>query len=635
MALRLKADPSKQGGGFAVLGSDTPIPAKVAIEDRSNGLYLGEQGGWSKARVYLPVETIDGTSVRLGPQIVDHIPSDTPIALYDDNSTLIGNLVWRGIRPSAGANAGDAVRIGADRTAPATVLGDVEPDAPVTNERNSNGSGGGSELVLPPPPTHPTPPAPKEPRKRHALRALTAALALLIAVPALGYLAMQIDGPREALVCSQSGIFHSSSLMTRLFPCASAVPDQRTYVAYLECTSGKSGCAVQSCAETYLASPKNTFNRDAVERARLDAEKICRAAEDNSRATAALQKLNECLSTSPACGNTACIARYEGVLKAEPFASQLRQIAQRAADACRVSQEATAYSMFNQCVVGANTCDKARCADTYLSQFPNGQHSIEVVRTKSAAESACRSDEESKSNFARLNECLRSKPNSCDQKACFDQYSSGIRTEPYVSNVRQISQAAAEICSRSQEEGAFARFNQCMLQGTSCDKARCGVPFTSAYPNSSHVAQVLQATSEAARACAMPAVSLEDTARRFVSRIYDLTMSATQGTDLSDLYAQNVNFYGSMTSRDQIVDEKTKYFARWNQRKFYLQPDAMTPTCDGSTSTCRVTGRVTFDLYSTMLGRPSRGVTTFDYTITDVLRAPRISSEAGKVEQRF
>src|SRR4051794_15182769 len=113
MALRLKADPSKQGGGFAVLGSDAPLPSKVAIEDRSNGLYLGEQGGWSKARAYLPVETIDGTSVRLGPQIVDHIPSDTPIALYDDNSVLIGNLVWRGIRPSAGPDAGDAVRIGA------------------------------------------------------------------------------------------------------------------------------------------------------------------------------------------------------------------------------------------------------------------------------------------------------------------------------------------------------------------------------------------------------------------------------------------------------------------------------------------------------------------------------------------
>jgi hypothetical protein len=629
MALRLKADPSKQGGGFAVLGSDAPLPAKVAIEDRSNGLYLGEQGGWSKARVYLPVEAIDKTSVRLGPQIVDHIPSDTPIALYDDNSALVGNLVWRGIRPSAGANAGDAVRIGADRTVPTPVLGNVEPDAPENDEGDTNGSGSGSGEALPPPP----PPKPGESRKRYG-RALNAALALLIAVPALGYLAMQIDGPHEALVCSQTGIFHGSSLMNRLFPCASAAPDQRTYVAYLECTSGKSGCAVQSCAQTYLAS-KNTFNRDAVERTRLDAEKVCRAAEDNSRATAALQKLNECLSTSPACGNTACIARYEDALKVEPFASQLRQIAQRAADACRVSQEATAYSTFNQCVAGANTCDKARCADTYLSQFPNEPHSIEVMRTKSSAENACRSDEDSKSNFARLNECLRSKPNSCDQKACFDQYSSGIRTEPYVSNVRQISQTAADICSRSQEEGAFARFNQCMLQGTSCDKARCGTPFTSAYPNSSHVPQVLQATSEAARACATPTVSLEDAARRFVSRIYDLTMSATQGTDLFNLYAQNVNFYGSMTSRDQIIDEKTKYLARWNQRKFYLQPDAMTTTCDGPSGTCRVMGRVTFDLYSTMLGRPSRGVTTFDYTITDILHAPRISSEAGKVEQRF
>jgi hypothetical protein len=647
MALRVKADSSKPGGGFAVLDSDQAIPARMAIEDRSNGLYLGETGGWTKARAFLAVEPINEKSVRVGPAIVDYIPSDTPIALYDEAATLVGNLVWKHIRPSAGSSNGNAVRIGGEGVA-ASVQGTVTeleqlpgsmPDPETTGD------------VLPPRPPE-TPPTPAAvaapPRGRSALRAVVAAVVLLVGMPALAYLAMQIDSFHDPLVCSPTGALHDSAFVNRLFPCRAKPPeikiaeakvpepqppDDKPYVAFLECTSGKSGCDAQSCAQTYLGSPKNTQHRDAVERSRADAEKQCRATEDTNRVTTALQKLNECVASAAVCaGENACISRYEDALKVGPFASQFRQIVQKAAESCKLSQEATAFSTFNQCVAQASTCDKPRCADAYLSQFPNGPRSQDVTRIKTSAEAACRSDEDSKANFARLNDCMRSRSNTCEQKACFDHYSPNIRTEPYLSNARQYAQAAADMCSRSQEEAAFATFNQCMLQGSPCDKAKCGEPFIGAYRNSSHVPQVMRATSDAARVCATPTVSPEEATRRFISRVYELTMSATGGQDLSSLYAPNVNFYGTQTPRDQIIDEKTKLLARWNNRKFYLQPDAITTSCDSGGSFCRATGRVKFDFYSDLLGRASRGVTTFDYTITDVLRSPRISAEAGKVE---
>jgi hypothetical protein len=633
MALRVKADPSKTGGGFALLSSDASLPARVGIEDRSSGLYLGTQGEWSKARVYLAVDPVDIQSVRLGPQIVDHIPSDTPIALYDEAGTLLGNLVWKGIRVSAGLSGHDGHRIGEDRPVPIT-----RPGANAAQNDEAPGNEG-EDVGLPPLPAPLLPPVirplpPAEPRKGIA-RAVLIALALFMAFPALGFMGMQMEGARRALVCDPTAVFHDSTLMNRWFPCIAAASDDTPYASFLECTSGKSGCGVQSCAQAYLGSSRNTLHRDIVERARQDAEKVCRVTEAMNSGTAALQKLNECVASSAVCNQSQCIARYEDALKAEPFALQLRQITQRVTDTCHMSQEATAYAAFNQCVSRTSTCDKARCADAYLSQFPNGTNSAEVSRVKLSSENTCRSDEDSKANFAKMNDCLRTKPNSCDQKACFDQFSPGIRNEPYLTNARQFAQTASDMCSRSREETAFASFNQCMSLGSSCDRAKCGQPFLNGYPSSSHVSQVLQATTEAARTCSaqsVPTMSPEDAARRFVTRIYEQTMSATQGSDLFNLYAPNIDFYGTMTPRNQVLDEKTKYLARWTQRKFYLQSEGMTTNCDNSSS-CRVAGRVTFDVSNATLNR--RGITTFEYTISDVLRAPRISAESGKVEQRF
>jgi hypothetical protein len=111
MSLRVKHDSSKVGGGYAILSSsDQALPISVAIEDRSNGLFLCKGGDWAKTRVYHSVDPIDEKTVRLGPDIVDHIPSDTPIAIFAGDASRIGVLVWKQIQPSAGLSTGNVIR---------------------------------------------------------------------------------------------------------------------------------------------------------------------------------------------------------------------------------------------------------------------------------------------------------------------------------------------------------------------------------------------------------------------------------------------------------------------------------------------------------------------------------------------
>ena len=97
MPLTLTSDPSRPGGGYAILQVDTgAAPASLAFEDRSTGLFLAPGGKWTKQPHHFDVERIDATRVRLGPDIVDHVDADAILALHRQDAGVLGVQVLAG-----------------------------------------------------------------------------------------------------------------------------------------------------------------------------------------------------------------------------------------------------------------------------------------------------------------------------------------------------------------------------------------------------------------------------------------------------------------------------------------------------------------------------------------------------------
>jgi hypothetical protein len=264
-----------------------------------------------------------------------------------------------------------------------------------------------------------------------------------------------------------------------------------------------------------------------------------------------------------------------------------------------------AYNDYLQCNVGKQGCAQKQCADRYISLQPHGKHFESVSSAQSQAAKSCLADQVGKQqaqDFAAFNECMRTTPNVCDQNSCVDRYKGRINAEPYATSLKQAAQTVAQACAGLQEEAAFATFNQCVAQTVPCDTAKCASAFTSRYPSSRHIAQVLQVAEKAAITCKTPTPykppepppaaprSAEAAAKEFLLRYYYVSSSQGEaaGNDLNDLFASTVNFYGKMRSRSDIMNEKRAYNARWDGRRFVVQPDSISTSCQGDT--CHVRG---------------------------------------------
>ncbi len=108
MALSVRNDPSRPSGGHAILeGPNLAGVASLSLENVYSGLFLSGGGRWAKLPHAFAVGAAPGDAgaLRLGPDIVDHVPSDLQLALRSGDGRDLGRLFWLDIVPSRSSPA--------------------------------------------------------------------------------------------------------------------------------------------------------------------------------------------------------------------------------------------------------------------------------------------------------------------------------------------------------------------------------------------------------------------------------------------------------------------------------------------------------------------------------------------------
>jgi hypothetical protein len=118
--------------------------------------------------------------------------------------------------------------------------------------------------------------------------------------------------------------------------------------------------------------------------------------------------------------------------------------------------------------------------------------------------------------------------------------------------------------------------------------------------------------------------------------------SALSGLDesalkmLGSVYADSVEYYGKLLSRDEVVRQTTRFIERWPQRQYKPRARSVEIQCDAATFACSAKGTLDFDARSPARNEHSFGAATFEYTFNYALTpgVPKITKEAGSVVER-
>lgn len=126
---------------------------------------------------------------------------------------------------------------------------------------------------------------------------------------------------------------------------------------------------------------------------------------------------------------------------------------------------------------------------------------------------------------------------------------------------------------------------------------------------------------------------LEQRALAFVTN--DMVRSEGSAAEYLD-YARRsiddqVDYYGKLTSRADVLKDKERYVARWPVRSYRLRAETIRTSCDQSKATCRVDGLLDFDLSNPADGRKSSGASSFEFGIRFGADGGRIFYESGKI----
>lgn len=135
-----------------------------------------------------------------------------------------------------------------------------------------------------------------------------------------------------------------------------------------------------------------------------------------------------------------------------------------------------------------------------------------------------------------------------------------------------------------------------------------------------------------------PAINLEARSRDFVIALNVIISGPTEQylKAIGGFYSDQVLYFGRQLSRAEVVDQLTKFIARWPVRSYVVQPDSMKVQCNVNSSECHIDGLVNFDAKSTERKKWSHGVATFDYLLSfhPGARWPMIVTEGGSVVNR-
>ena len=130
----------------------------------------------------------------------------------------------------------------------------------------------------------------------------------------------------------------------------------------------------------------------------------------------------------------------------------------------------------------------------------------------------------------------------------------------------------------------------------------------------------------------VPQSSLEQRAIAFVTE----DMNKSQGTAADYLnharrsLDERIDYYGKLTSRDEVLKDKERYVARWPVRSYRMRSDTTRTSCDEGKSSCQVSGVVDYSLSNPATGRKSSGSATYEFGIRFGADGGRIFYEQGK-----
>ena len=135
MSLTIRNDPARPSGGHALLeGEDLDGVEAVTVENASNGLFLSAAGRWAKLPHSFPIEP-EGAALRLGPEIVDHVPEELLVVLRSSNGRDLGRLFWLDVMPSRGRSVVVPVAV-PPSPAPAMLPAEPAPAPPPPDSPN-------------------------------------------------------------------------------------------------------------------------------------------------------------------------------------------------------------------------------------------------------------------------------------------------------------------------------------------------------------------------------------------------------------------------------------------------------------------------------------------------------------------
>jgi hypothetical protein len=140
----------------------------------------------------------------------------------------------------------------------------------------------------------------------------------------------------------------------------------------------------------------------------------------------------------------------------------------------------------------------------------------------------------------------------------------------------------------------------------------------------------------------VPPVLAKEASERLIPAALDLMMqgfSKFRGeadflSIISNVYTKNVTYYGRVTPRQDVLEDKRKFMVKWPDRSYRIRPGSLTVTCALTRDTCKATGIVDFTVSSD--ARTIIGNAEFKYGMEIHGGGAFIASEDSKVlEQHY
>jgi hypothetical protein len=105
-------------------------------------------------------------------------------------------------------------------------------------------------------------------------------------------------------------------------------------------------------------------------------------------------------------------------------------------------------------------------------------------------------------------------------------------------------------------------------------------------------------------------------------------------SDVHDVYAPRVNFYGRVLSKRDITAEKMRFVRRWPIRRYALRPGTTRVECNPNRGACVVKTLIDWEAASPRRQAVSRGVSEFELGVGFSGPQPLVVYEGGRVVAR-